>query len=173
MRVLATQSLPNTNYVLEFSTMVGYQGYFVKIDSCVLYAMAVRSSDVTTAQCMSWGRWCWPHWTWPEWTSSASGGQLRWIVMRQFDQLQQTGAALNQSPQRTKVPAPLIKSPSQCPGNWRSSILRGRTWILKSSTIWPRLSSPRERSQRLVRARRTQAMSSRCNSPRGWAYITL
>lgn len=47
---------------------------------------------------------------------------------------------------------PLIKSPSQWPGNCLSSTSGGRTWILKRSAIWPRRSFPRERGQRLAQA---------------------
>lgn len=36
--------------------------------------------------------------------------------------------------------APLIKSPSQCPGISRSSTSGGRTWMLTISGIWPRRS---------------------------------
>ena len=67
------------------------------------------------------------------------------------------------------LPAPLMKSPSQCPGMTRSSTSGGRRWMLTISGIWPRRSAPRLRGMRVLRPWRKQAMSWRRNSPRGWA----
>lgn len=61
------------------------------------------------------------------------------------------------TPTADLLPAPLMRSPSQCPGIKRSSISGGRTWMLTLSGIWPRRSLPLERGRRFAWPWRRQA----------------
>ena len=70
-------------------------------------------------------------------------------------------------PTALALPAPLMRSPSQCPGNWRASISGGRIWMLSMSEIWPRRSLPLMRGKRLFFAWRNAAINSLRNSPTG------
>ena len=72
-------------------------------------------------------------------------------------------------PTALALPSPLMRSPSQWPGNWRSSISGGRTWMLSMSGILPLRSLPLLRGSRLLWAWRRVAINSLRNSPTGMA----
>lgn len=64
------------------------------------------------------------------------------------------------TPTLDSLPAPLIRSPSQCPGISLSFTSGGRTWMLTISGICPRQSSPAERGRRVLLPWRRQSMSA-------------
>jgi len=66
----------------------------------------------------------------------------------------------SKSPTPNRLPAPLMRLPSQCPRKARSLGSGGRTCILSRSGIWPQQSSPRLRGIRLALAQNRQAIRS-------------
>ncbi len=75
------------------------------------------------------------------------------------------------TPTAERLLAPLMRSPSQCPGMSRSSASGGRTWLLTMSGICPRRSWPAERGGARCgpgAARRAVASSTPRGDRRRW-----
>ena len=64
------------------------------------------------------------------------------------------------------LPAPRIRSPSQCPGTARSAASAGRSLIITMPGIFPRRSPSLRRGLRSARPVRRHAASSRRSAPR-------